>query len=75
MKRGLIIGVLIVLSFLMIGGCGKETKQPVRITIEGPVVDDFESCAIVGEIMESYPRQCSYEEAVYVEELSEEVTE
>ncbi len=69
-KRSLLITVVTVLAGTLIGvyiwNRGQESEQPVEVT-------DFASCAeVTGVVMESYPRQCSYEGTTYVEELSED---
>lgn len=69
-KRSILITVVTILSGTLIGvyiwNRTQETEPPV-------VVNDFDSCtAETGVVMESFPRQCSYEGTTYVEEVSQD---
>ncbi len=73
MKTGILviavlaIGVLIGL-YAPIGGDSAPQPNP------SPTVTNFEECAAAGNpVMESYPRQCSHEGELFIEEIDEPI--
>lgn len=59
-----IIFSLMLIGVIFIGACSTQVSNEIE-------VNDFESCVEkTGQVMESYPRQCSYEDQTYTEELS-----
>ncbi|MCF7795868.1 Gmad2 immunoglobulin-like domain-containing protein [Patescibacteria group bacterium] len=73
MKKNIIILVLLVFlssGFLILNNVLKD-RENIKNNIE---VDSFEECAEVsGIVMESYPRQCRYEDKIFVENIGNEL--
>ena len=66
--------VLALSTAIAMAGCASESVQPPPIdetksTFSEPIAS-FEACLISGQpIMESHPRQCAYEDLVFVEDI------
>lgn len=62
-------------ALLLVWVFGRDTAAPsdvviVPTTTPSVVVSNFEECArVVGVVMESYPRQCRYQDQTFVEEV------
>ncbi|MCF7906531.1 Gmad2 immunoglobulin-like domain-containing protein [Patescibacteria group bacterium] len=72
MKKSLIILIFLLLSsgFFILNNVLKDRKN-IQDSIE---INSFEECAeIVGIVMESYPRQCRYEDQIFTENIGNEL--
>jgi hypothetical protein len=71
MKKNFIIIILVLLSLVLFILNNSLKNDEIKNTIE---INSFEDCASVSDyIMESYPRQCRYEDKLFAENIGNEL--